>query len=92
LVTVFNNNPNLLNLKNDYSIWGEREGISGIKIPVHLRYAIDKKPVRYRRIFVDNLANEPEVQKYNQKYNTNIGPQSSIEFSTNDYDWREIIY
>jgi hypothetical protein len=22
LITAFNNNPNLLNLRNDYSIWG----------------------------------------------------------------------
>jgi len=29
LITAFNNNPNLLNLRNDYSIWGERESISG---------------------------------------------------------------
>ena len=47
LITAFNNNPNLLNLRNDFSIWGERESISGEKIPVHLRYAIDEKPVSY---------------------------------------------
>lgn len=48
LITAFNNNPNLLNLKNDYSIWGERESISGAKIPVHMRYAIDRKPDFYK--------------------------------------------
>jgi hypothetical protein len=47
LITAFNNSPNLLNLRNDYSVWGERTSISGAKIPVHMRYAIDKKPVRY---------------------------------------------
>ena len=41
LITAFNNNPNLLNLKNDYSIWGERDSVSGGKIPIHMRYAID---------------------------------------------------
>ena len=40
----FNNNPNLINLKNDFSIWGERETASGAKIPIHMRYAIDRKP------------------------------------------------
>jgi hypothetical protein len=53
LITSFNNNPNLLNLRNDYSIWGERDSISGAKIPIHLRYAIDKKPTKYKSIAVD---------------------------------------
>ena len=48
LITSFANNPNLLNLKNDYSIWGVRESASGAEIPVHLRYAIDSKPVYYK--------------------------------------------
>ena len=48
LITQFNNNPNLLNLRNDYSIWGERTTISGAKMPIHLRYAIDEKPSYYK--------------------------------------------
>jgi hypothetical protein len=48
LISSFNNNPNLLNLRNDYSIWGERTGVSGTAIPVHLRYAIDYKPKYYK--------------------------------------------
>ena len=48
LITAFNNNPNLMNLRNDYSIWGERTGVSGAKIPVHMRYAIDIKPSYYK--------------------------------------------
>jgi hypothetical protein len=48
LITAFNNNPQLNNLKNDYSIWGERTGVSGAKIPIHLRYAIDEKPSYYK--------------------------------------------
>ena len=48
LITAFNNNPQINNLKNDYSIWGERTSISGAKIPVHLRYAIDEKPSFYK--------------------------------------------
>jgi hypothetical protein len=52
LITAFNNTPNLTNLRNDYSIWGERTSISGAKLPVHMRYAIDTKPVRYKSIEV----------------------------------------
>lgn len=48
LITAFNNSPQLKNLKNDYSIWGERESVSGAMIPVHLRYAIDEKPTYYK--------------------------------------------
>ena len=53
-------------MKNDYSVWGERETITGIKVPVHLRYAIDNKPTYYMPITVkDN-----EVEDYNNKYGT----------------------
>ena len=91
LITAFNNNPNLLNLKNDYSIWGERETISGAKMPIHMRYAIDKKPIRYKQIYVP--LNDEQVDAYNAKYNTEL-PYQVIQktFSTADYDWREIIY
>ena len=47
LITALNNTPNLLNMKNDFSVWGEKTAINGDKLPVHLRYAIDTKPVRY---------------------------------------------
>lgn len=48
LITSFQNSPNLSNMKNDYSIWGQRESVSGAKIPIHYRYAIDEKPVYYK--------------------------------------------
>ena len=47
LITNFQNTPNLLNLKNDFSIWGTKK-IEDNEIPIHLRYAIDKKPVYYK--------------------------------------------
>lgn len=47
LISSFQNNPNLLNLRNDYTVWGVRKGISGSDIPIHMRYAIDNKPYRY---------------------------------------------
>ena len=48
IVTAFNNQPQLANLKNDFSIWGVRKSVSGNEIPVHMRYAIDHKPVYYK--------------------------------------------
>ena len=67
LITAFNNTPNLKNLKNDFSIWGERTSVLGEKIPIHMRYAIDIKPTAYT-----NYAGTP--------------------FTTDQVDWREIIY
>lgn len=48
LISSFQNTPNLSNLKNDYSIWGERKSVDGTTTPVHIRYAIDKKPTYYK--------------------------------------------
>lgn len=102
LVTAFNNNPNLLNVKNDYSIWGERESVSGAKLPIHMRYAIDQKPTKYTQITVE----QSEVNNYNLKYNTTLKGRSSSEaitfISADEYndddplqiycDWREVLY
>ena len=88
LLTTFNNNPNIANLKNDFSIWGERKGITGAAIPIHMRYAIDKKPTSYTTIRVE----KKDVDAYNKKYSTLLKPQESTTYSITDYDWREIIY
>ena len=48
LITAFSNNPNLTNMRNDYSIWGTRASAKGTDIPIHMRYAIDVKPTFYR--------------------------------------------
>ena len=58
IITAFNNTPNLSNLRNDYSVWGERIGVSGAAIPIHLRYAIDKKPVYYKNFAGNVFTNE----------------------------------
>ena len=95
LISAFNNNPNLLNMRNDYSIWGSREAVSGAKIPVHMRYAIDVKPTAYRRISVSN--DDEQLIEYNEKYGTTLKgtdglSEKEMYFSNKDYDWREIIY
>lgn len=88
LITQFNNNPNLMNVRNDFMIRGERTGISGSVLAIHMRYAIDTKPTEYTSIFVaDN-----EVSDYNNKYKTSLTGQGSTLYSDKDVDWREIIY
>ena len=58
MLTSISNNPALNNLKNDFSIWGKRRSISGAELPIHLRYAIDKKPTFFKNyngeIFTDS--------------------------------------
>lgn len=85
LLTAINNTPVLNNVKNDYSVWGKRKGISGAEIPIHARYAIDKKPVRYKafdgRVYVTAAAGDTD-REYNQN-------EEEISF---EVDWRELIY
>ena len=47
LFTAISNSPNINNLKNDFSIWGTRKSATGDDLPIHARYAIDKKPIKY---------------------------------------------
>lgn len=105
LVTQFNNNPNVANVKNDYSIWGQRTTVSGAQVPIHLRYAIDQKPIQYTSITVDvseSGADKAAIDAYNEKYGTTLGGQKSTTYiSVDSYsattegiyrDWREVIY
>ena len=46
LINSFNNNPNLLNVRNDYAVWGHMR--NEVETPIHARYAIDKKPNFYK--------------------------------------------
>lgn len=47
LIESISNNPKIENIKNDFSIWGSRKSVSGEALPIHMRYAIDLKPVLY---------------------------------------------
>ena len=47
LFSAIQNSPVLTNLRNDFTVWGKRKSLSGAEIPIHARYAIDKKPVQY---------------------------------------------
>lgn len=43
LLTALNNSPSLGSIKNDFAIWGTNAN----DLPIHLRYAIDRKPEKY---------------------------------------------
>lgn len=50
LVSTYSNTPVLSNVRNDFSIWGTKKSITGSELPVHLRYAVDKKPQYYKTL------------------------------------------
>ena len=67
-ITLINNNPNILNVRNDFSIWGKkRAALNGKENSIHMRCAIDEKPTLYQSF-------------------------DGIIYSTDDWDWRELIY
>lgn len=79
LISGFNNSPNLLNIKNDFSVWGVRQSISGAELPVHMRYAIDIKPYCYTTIdgITYTTLSEGELVYNEEDLNT--------DFATNGY-------
>ncbi len=78
LISSFSNNPNLTNIKNDYSIWGIRKSVTGAELPIHFRYAIQKKPIYYKTF---------EGKVYYSAEHPSIP-----EGANNIHDWRELIY
>lgn len=79
LISSYQNKPEYENLKNDFSIWGEKKSVSknGKGIPIHLRYAIDKKPTYYRT-YNGNIYSTGEVPTYSDWVNSLIA-QSKAE-------------
>lgn len=49
MTTMYNNNPNISNLKNDYAIWGKKKSsLESQENSIHMRVAIDEKPEYYK--------------------------------------------
>lgn len=44
LGTSYSNNPQYMNIKNDYVVWGTRKTGDGVSVPIRYHLAIDKKP------------------------------------------------
>lgn len=84
LNSAYDNTPNLGNIKNDFTIWGTRKTATGMEIPIHARYAIDRKPEYYKSY--DKPQKIYVSKEYNKKYNIEDNSNYSI------VDWREIIY
>ena len=76
LITAVQNSPVLSNLKNDFVVWGERTSISGGKIPIHARYAIDKKPTEYMTLRNELYYTEAAIANPSEQYKNEITGES----------------
>ena len=96
--TQISHTPNLTNLRNDYSIWGEKTSSSGAKIPIHLRYALQKKPELYLTIgdgprsgliLKTKASNNNELQKseevLQQAYHNQVDLNTNIQKAKDDF-------
>lgn len=104
IITQFANNPQINGLRNDFSIWGQRQTTSGEELPIHMRYAIDTKPVQYTTITVSQEdINRYKTLTYDNEIFETMNPQV-VQETFKAYpedgdadniiycDWREIIY
>ena len=80
LIQAFQNTPVLTNLRNDFSVWGTRTTATGIELPIHARFAIDKKPEYYKSLKTG------EVFITRKQDLLTLFPDAIVR------DWRELIY
>ena len=107
LITSFANRPNLTNVRNDFCVWGTYRSVNGANIPIHMRYAIDEKPVEYMPIrpMKQEKENDGKAQIIFQDKNYfgtidklgvkdgEITSYYAAESLTSDkWNWRELIY
>ena len=101
LVTNLSNNPQYEMIKNDYVVWGTREGESGEKIPIRYHLAIDEKPqvgnwyaiVPYREIMNRNdYINLPDGTKFTRIL-SDVRKFYIIDSAKNkeDFNWEELL-
>ena len=92
LIESYNNKPNITNIKNDYTIWGNMIGVSGTELPVHLRCAIDNKPTYYYPLLTDDPSGiNPNGSQLWATEQTVIINEQEYEADV-VCDWRELIY
>jgi hypothetical protein len=80
----------LANIKNSYSVWGTKKSVNNTNLPIHARYAIDRKPVKYHSLdwYEKNISGEIIMDEHGIPKIKEEGK----EFTTDNYDWRELIY
>ncbi len=97
IISSVQNAPNLSNIKNDFSLWGSRTN-GNVTIPIHMRYAIDKKPMYYKAVGGHKYADKGEtfITKEGVEYFKNLtlegDEELTIDLGAKVVDWREIIF
>lgn len=88
LIQQFQNTPAINNVKNDYSIWGTRKGVTGAEIPIHARYAIHNKPVYYHS-YDGNTYTTLEMNEVIKMPVRQKNPEGLDDNWWNIFDWAE---
>ena len=108
MFTTLSTAPNIANLKNNFTVWGERKGVTGNTLPMHMVYAIMEKPKKYKG-FPITMGKKGNILLKNNKqcqytFFTEDYPQLEEELKKYPYieddiynecfvvDWRELIY
>lgn len=84
LIESFQNKPQLNAIKNDFSVWGHMTSANNKNLPIHLRYAIDRKPRVYYSLLNGKVY-------YSTLMNKVVMPDGTPA-TVGQYDWRELIY
>ena len=90
LISSFQNSPKITNLKNDYSIWGERTS-GDTKAKIHLRWAIDEKPSIFE---APGYYEERDGEIIEYAATTYVAGESFTTKEGNEIilDWRDLLY
>ena len=86
LVTSYSNSPQWQNIKNDFIVWGIRENIDGMKLPIRYHLAIDKKPEIEKKHSPMELVEDEEKLQHLVKTNSSQGKEYVSK------DWRSELY
>lgn len=96
LLTQISRSPQISNIANDFSLWSNRDGV-----PIHIRYAIDRKPETYTTLAFNEDDWEVYKKASGMTFETSEEEEvamndyitdGEIEYNSDDYDWRELIY
>jgi hypothetical protein len=86
LFTSKSESPRVADVKNDYVIWGTKKGVNG-DLPIHARYAVDKKPKWYRSLGWINSIGQEDVSRLYYTAESEKQEENGLLV-----DWRELIY
>ena len=92
----YSNNPQLGKIKNDFTVWGKQKLSTGVEVPIHMRYAIDKKPDYYFNYNkIGFISTDFFKNTIKENYIYELLSDNEIQLNNEKYkivDWREIIY